>query len=138
MKNYLLIFLVLSLALGACKKQTSSSTIPNGDYSGVLEVYSNTYKMPTTYPVAISFENKKYKVTTEPGKQRGGGSGTYSIKGEIGNFQDENIWTADFDWNLILSGIYEVQLKDESLILIKQLNTNSETALSYKYILKRK
>ena len=45
------------------------------------------------------------------------GSGSYDINsGEI-EFVDENFWTADFDWSLILSGTWEFEKNGRELVL---------------------
>ena len=142
MKNQILIFALLICISTSCKKNTSNALIQNGNYSGILEVSSSTYKIPVTYPITVVFENEKYKITPDPLRKEGGGSGTYTVNNNIGYFNDENVWPANFDGNLVLDGEYEIQSNGNSLILNKQFKGNiavgpavSIAYVYYKYIL---
>jgi len=136
MKNYLPILTLLLLFSSSCKKNNSLLQISEGNYSGILQVTSSTYQIPVTYPIAILFEKGKYKISPDPARP-GGGSGIYNVNGDIGHFEDQNFWTADFDWSLILSGEYQIQTDGDNLVLIKQLRSNIPAGTSYKYLLKK-
>src|SRR5699024_9165897 len=85
-------------------------------------------------PVTLKFiEGDQYQSSANPDRIPAGGNGTYKKKGSTINFTDVNIWTADFDWNLILNGEYEFQQKGDQLILSAHKN---EVGL-YKYELTR-
>jgi len=145
MKNQFIAFALFVCLISSCKKTTSRALIPNGNYSGVLEVSSSAYKMPFTYPIAITFENETYKISPDPARKDGGGSGTYVFDGTIGNFNDVNVWKTDFDSNLILNGEYEIQSNGNNLVLIKRFKASTQTPppavtiaqMYYKYILKK-
>lgn len=49
------------------------------------------------------------------------------------SFTDENAWTADFDWNLILNGIYDYSFDGKRLLLV----ANKNNVGNYKYDLVR-
>ena len=141
MKNQLIAFALLLCFTSSCKKTISKSPVPNGNYSGVLEVSSSIYKTPSTYPITITFENEKYKISPDSARKVGG-SGTYSSNGNIGNFNDENAWPVGADSNLILNGEYEIQSKGNNLILKKQFKGDTPIGpavtiiqVYYRYIL---
>ena len=62
-----------------------------------------------------------------------GGSGTYEMKGSKITFSDTNIWLANFDWNLILSGEYDYLINGNELTI----SANKNSVGFYKYELKK-
>lgn len=60
-------------------------------------------------------------------------SGTFILKDNQVTFHDENMWTADFDWNLIFSGDFDLSSNKQEITLTK----NGENNYKYIYVLKR-
>lgn len=142
MKKYLLIITAFLIILSGCKKSTTQPIIANGTYSGVIKVSSSVYKLPTTIPISISFNNEKFAVIPDPTRKPATGSGTYSSKDGTANFTDSNVYTADFDWNLILNGEYTIEISGNNLMLTKQFKPTqpvnpavSYAVITYQYIL---
>jgi len=89
------------------------SILKEGTYSGTFTVtYSSGKKTGTT---TLKLENGKYICTGNPDFIPAGGSGTYSINNDKIVFVDENFWTANFDWNLILTGEYNYTFNGKKL-----------------------
>ncbi|MGM9479411.1 hypothetical protein ACS5PU_23515 [Pedobacter sp. GSP4] len=143
-KIYLLVFVML-LFFG-CKKPTNVDRLIDGNYTGVLVVTNSAKAVPSTYPITISLKNGRFNITPtgNTSLKPSGGSGSYSFKNGTAHFADENVWTADFDWNLILNGEYEIQSNATDLTLTKKFNTKTDLSpstsyayLDYKYILQK-
>ena len=102
-----------------CKKNNTSNEL-SGRYSGMFTAYAGSNEINAPTEITLSegrFQvNKGYKL----------GSGSYIVKNssEI-EFKDENIWTTEFDWALILSGNYKYKIEGGELILTKIINGGS-------------
>ena len=115
MKHKFLIFTVLSLSLlfMSCNKDNSGTTISEGKYKGTFTVTYNSGKQSGRTTLVL--ENGKYSCTGNSDRIPAGGSGTYSLDNGKITFAEENMWTADFDWNLILEGQYDYQCNGRNL-----------------------
>lgn len=125
MKNF--IYIVLALAsLISCNNDDDNNHMYEilGAYSGTFKVF---YEGDTiTNPVTVIFyKNGEYESTSSVDKIPAGGSGTFTYDDSKITFEDENIWTADFDWNLILSGEYEYELQTNNYHLTFFANKNN-------------
>lgn len=102
-----------------CKKDNAPNKL-NGTYSGTFIAYSGSREINAPTEITMGegrFQvNKGYKL----------GSGTYHVKNssEV-EFKDENFWTTEFDWALLLAGNYKYETKGSELILTKILNGES-------------
>ncbi len=111
----LLFFVIFELSLVGCKKYKSQ--LREGVYSGnfTVEYSSETYTSSTTL---IINDNNFSSISTEPNFSSRG-SGTYAIHDDVVTFNDENLWLANFDWGLILSGDYDYTYQGGLLTLSK-------------------
>ncbi|MGN8057602.1 hypothetical protein ACTJKN_15090 [Pedobacter sp. 22163] len=135
----------LILSLG-CKKPTNVDVLLDGNYTGVLVITNSVKSVPVTHPISISLKDGKFSITSgaDASLKPSGGKGTYNFKNRIGYFTDEGAWTADFDWNMILNGEYDIRSSGVDLTLKRRLKpqtdfspANSYATLEYEYILKR-
>jgi hypothetical protein len=95
------IFLIATLLSGCDKDDVS---IKDGTYKGTFTV---TYISGTqTGQTTLELKNGKFSCSGNSNRIPAGGSGTFSSDNNNITFNDENGWTANFDWNLILSGKY--------------------------------
>lgn len=146
MKVQICIFLfVLILSLG-CKKSTNVNVLLDGNYTGVLVITNSVNSVPVTRPISISLQDGKFNITpgADANLKPSGGEGIYTFKNGIGYFTDEGIWTADFDWNMILNGEYDIRSSGVDLTLRKRFNAKTDLSpanpyatIDYEYILKR-
>lgn len=146
MKVQICIFLfVLILSLG-CKKSAYVDILQNGNYTGVLVITNSALSVPAIRPISISLQDGKFNImpSADANLKPSGGKGTYTFKNSIGYFEDAGIWTADFDWNMILNGEYNIRSSGVDLTLKKRFNTKTEfssatayATIDYEYILKR-
>lgn len=103
--------------------------IPNGNYTGIFTVeYTNGDTFSN--PVTLGFiEENVYSSTDNADYYPAGGNGTFEINGSTILFNDINVWTANFDWNLILSGEYDFSLNGNELVI----SANKDNVGFYKY-----
>ncbi len=132
---------VLILALG-CKKPKNVDVLLDGNYTGVLVVTNSDKSVPETRPISISLAGGKFNITpyANTNLKPLSGKGSYTFKNGIGYFEDEGSWTADFDWNMILNGEYNIRSSGVDLTLRKRFSAKtdlSQATIDYEYILKR-
>ena len=128
--------IILLLATSSCEEKSDHKTIIEGTYSGTFTNWNNDPAANTVIlngQTTVTFSNNTYTSSGNDNKIPAGGSGTFKIEENFVNFVDRNVWTANFDWNLILNGSYTYSMKGDSLFLLKTLGYNH-----YRYELKRK
>jgi hypothetical protein len=106
--------LITTLFFQSC----SEISLPNGIYNGRFVVESGTISNEGIFQLEIL--DNTFHCTGNENRMPAGGSGTFSMQKNEIIFHDENMWTADFDWNLILNGGYSAALKGDTLILVKE------------------
>ena len=117
MKQIYLLILLVSLIMG-CKKEKLA--IQDGIYRGIFTVsYSNGVQ---TGPVTVELKSGTYTCSNNSNGIPAGGSGTFRIGNNKMFFTDDKMWTADFDWNLILNGDYETTFDGKKLSLTASRN----------------
>lgn len=120
MKQYLaLLFLpVLLIGFSSCKKGRKQPG--NGTYSGTFIVhYSNESH---TGKVTLTLSNGHYECSANPDHFPAGGGGNWNARSSTLHFDDQNMHTADFDWNLILNGDYDFTFDGKHLDLEAEKN----------------
>lgn len=108
-----------------------SDSLTPGIYSGRFTVQYDSSKLSGETTLRLS--NEKYDCDGNANRVPAGGSGIYVVDGETIIFRDDNMWTADFDWNLILKGEYKYSIRGKQLELTRVAN-----GTSYKYELTRR
>ncbi|WP_163715706.1 hypothetical protein [Mangrovibacterium lignilyticum] len=124
-----LIFIIL-----ACTTTEKTETLKlQGIYTGIFsveytngEVYSN--------PVTMTFNGQSFTCSSGSDWIPAGGSGTFHIDGSKIIFTDENMWTANFDWNLILTGDYDLHFNHDEI----EISAMKNNIGLYQYKLKKK
>ncbi|MFI5453734.1 hypothetical protein ACHMWN_16465 [Pedobacter sp. UC225_61] len=111
-----LIFIsLLAATLLACEKDKNAKDF-KGTYTGTFRTKQDGKMVMIDTELTLlngNFEVKK-------GPKLGNGSFKLEDKRTV-TFSDKNVWTADFDWNLILNGTYTYQALADSLILTRVL-----------------
>jgi len=142
MKVQICIFLfILILALG-CKKSTNVDVLLDGNYTGILVITHIDKSVPETLPISVWLADGKFNITpvANTNLKSMSGKGSYTFKNRIAYFEDDGVWTADFDWNMILNGSYDIRSSGVDLTLKKRLDKKSgfsPATIDYEYILKR-
>ncbi|MBN2747762.1 MAG: hypothetical protein JXR34_13630 [Bacteroidales bacterium] len=103
-------FLFITL-IYSCKSE--NKPIEDGVYSGTFKAeYSSGFQTGST---VLEFNEGRYLCHGNQNRFPAGGSGTFMADEDQIVFQDENFWTADFDWNLILNGTYDYEFDGKNL-----------------------
>ena len=101
-----------------------------GTYSGTFRIDANSALVLTEF--FLSSPN----FTVKKGIKLG--SGTFKVENKMTvNFVDTNVWTTEFDHNMLLNGSYRYEALGDSLILTKILSTPDDGKTRYQYRLKR-
>ena len=107
--RYVWIILAMGLFLGCRTQDGSLFRSVDGNYRGTFTRASQTSE------VDLVLDNGRFSGSADSVARIG--SGSYDINsGEI-EFVDENFWTADFDWSLILNGTWEFEKNGRELVL---------------------
>ncbi|TAI49558.1 hypothetical protein [Flagellimonas allohymeniacidonis] len=128
----MVIVAVLSLNLMSCSNDNDDGNVDeklNGTYAGTFTVaYANGDTFSN--PVTVNFSgDSNYESSANGDRLPAGGSGTYEMGSSKIDFSDTNIWTADFDWNLILNGEYDLLANGNELII----SVTKNNVGSYRY-----
>ena len=116
MKSKILIFVTLLVVLISCDRNDAEVSIPqniNGNYIGIFErngVSSN---------VQLNLNSGTFYGQSSTQKFPALCNGTYSITSNTITFEDKCVWTAEFDWTLILGGQWNLNMIGNVLILKK-------------------
>ena len=116
MKSKILIGVTLLFVLISCNKNDSEIAIPqitNGNYIGIFErngVNSN---------VQLNLNSGTFNGQSTTQKFPALCNGTYSSTNNTINFEDTCVWTAEFDWTLILNGEWNYVVNGSVLTLTK-------------------
>lgn len=82
-----------------------------GTYIGIFE------RNEVTSNVAINLDNGIFSGTSEMEKFPALCNGNYSISGDLIQFGNNCVWTADFDWSLILTDSWNYTFENSTLTL---------------------
>jgi hypothetical protein len=138
MNKIILSFIMILFA--GCSDKLNPDLL-NGRYTGTFHYISPADLKGTSAPADVRLADGRYSSAGNEHYIPAGGSGTFVIKDQkFLEFKDENIWTANFDWGLILNGTYNYEVKADSLILTRYKEpcpTCDMTPSLYQYRLKR-
>jgi len=114
----------------ACGKNKQS--LNDGVYTGTFTVQYND-GTTRTGETTLTIEGSTYQCTGGPNYTPAGGSGSFEEKDGKITFNDVNAWTANFDWNLILSGEYKFRFDGKEL----ELEADKNNVGNYHYDLEK-
>jgi hypothetical protein len=129
-------FLMLAVAFGSCGKDNILKYgKPSGIFKGNFTSYASCPQCVITTAtrsgdVTVKFSGNTFQSTGNSNYIPAGGEGKFTVQGNQIIFTDQNVHTANFDWNLVLNGTYDSQIKTDTLVLEKVVNIQH-----YKYIL---
>lgn len=106
MRYLLAPLLYAAVLLSGCEKTTVPATIADGTYTGTFQ--RQVAGGGQVAPVSLTFSGGTWTGQSQITKYPALCSGTYSISGNTVSFKNTCIWTAEFDWSLILSQDYNL------------------------------
>ncbi|APU95784.1 hypothetical protein HMPREF3127_08240 [Sphingobacterium sp. HMSC13C05] len=115
----LLTLLAYIVSVGCSKETANHNLYLEGIYSGKFIVSYKNQDQTFTGDVTVRFKADSFFCTANKNRFPAGGSGTYEINGDQIIFKDKNVWTADFDWALILNHNYTYLVNGNDLTLTK-------------------
>lgn len=122
--------LILGLIFLICceKEEQIDRIILDGNYIGTFQRELVWYDNDIAN-ISLTFSSNKWTGTSDIIKYPALCSGTYNIEGDTIIFENECVWTAEFDWSLILSGKYV--LKQTENVIEFTRDYRSATADTY-------
>ncbi len=118
--KYLVLALAIMTSAMACRKDSDNrSGYPNATYKGTFKRYNLAGSQTANVTLVLEYPN--YSGTSDIPKYPAIGQGTYYSDNEAKlRFTNKSLFTADFDWTLILDGDYiEVKREGDSLEFAK-------------------
>lgn len=114
MKTRIIFLLTLVITIFGCNKDdVNVETSIEGNYIGVFERDGNTSN------VELTFNNGTWTGESEAEKFPALCNGTYSTSADSIAIENACVWTADFDWTLILNDDWSYNLNGNTLVLTK-------------------
>jgi hypothetical protein len=117
MKSALFFITIISIGFIACEKDSDSKNFPNGIYKGTFKRYNVAGSQQAQ--VTINFDYPNWSGSSSIPRYPALGKGTFYSDNEVLKFDNTSVWTADFDWTLILDGAYIENRNGDSLIFTK-------------------
>lgn len=109
-------FLILLLTLFSCANRDTGQPpgLPDGVYKGHF-IRSSPLTRYAPANVRVVLSGNTFKGESETTHYPAIGHGTFGMRGAEVEFTNEAIWTADFDWSLILSGKFQWSVEGDTL-----------------------
>jgi hypothetical protein len=117
MKLILSFILLAVVSANSCKKANEPVANLNGTYKGTFQ--RKVSGAGDAANVTLNFSADKWNGQSQTAKYPALSEGTFSIKGDSISFKNESMWTAEFDWSLILNGGYQLKSSGKNLVISK-------------------
>jgi len=114
--------MVTTLFLSACQEESHVISGIEGTYEGHFIRSSPTAKYQPS-KVILTLSNGEFRGESERTKYPAICNGTYEVKGNKVEFSNACVWTAEFDWTLILSGEFSAELASDELTLQRNIGS---------------
>ena len=111
---------VIALLFAACT-DTDTSTRLQGTYEGVFYRVRDNLKGESSN-VTLNFSEDRYSGTSSVVKYPAICEGTFVPSSDEILFRNSCMWTAEFDWTLILDGTFKVTRTADEIILSKEID----------------
>ena len=117
MKHPIALVLILILTATSCEEHEHEGTkLEDGMYTGTFNRSSPTGDYITAN-ITITLDNGSFSGTSNVNHYPAIYNGTFAITEDKINFEDDCVWTADFDWTLILDGTFDIISEGDEIIL---------------------
>jgi hypothetical protein len=119
-KKYFFKLLAISLLFAACT-DTDTSTRLQGTFEGVFYRVRDNVKGESSN-VTLNFSGDDYSGVSSIAKYPALCEGKFAPSSGQISFTNKCMWTADFDWTLILNGEFKIERSGDELILSKEIS----------------
>ena len=124
MRKWLLAFLLLA-ALSACDKERFEKQI-EGNYTGSFQRTAPTGPYPVQQ-VSLHLNDNSFSGQSSNARQPALCHGRWEAGSSVIDFHNSCVWTADFDWTLILTGTFRYELNGTRLKMWKKTGDITDT-----------
>jgi hypothetical protein len=136
MKKFVVFALILA-GLAGCDKDIQNNTVkPDGVYVGTFR-RELVWGESETANITMTFSANTWTGYSDKIKYPALCKGTYSIVGDTIVFENECVWTAEFDWSLILSGKYIIKSKGSSIEFYRDYRSATSDTYVDRYKLRK-
>lgn len=138
MKKLLIIIPVILFTIACNKSKENNTETENGSLSGrYIGIFYRTGG--DTANVALMFEANRFSGSSDKTKYPAICNGTFSLDKNGGGFtfhvDNDCVWTADFDWSLILDGDYELNFNTyKSVTIVRHSFASSDFYTLWKVV----
>jgi hypothetical protein len=136
MKNYFLLIGCLLGLLGCNKEEQRITTITEGTYTGSFQRELSWAKSDTSI-ITLTFTSTNWSGTSDKFHYPALCNGTYTIEGDSVNFENSCVWTAEFDWSLILSGKYAITISGETIEFTREYRSSTAEIYRDRYRIRK-
>jgi hypothetical protein len=118
MKQLFAFILLLAIVVSSCRKNDNNQvTKLTGTYAGTFQ--RKVSGSGAVSNVSLIFSADAWNGESQMVKYPALSHGTFSTNGSKITFKNESVWTAEFDWSLILNGDYEINTAGNKLNITK-------------------
>jgi hypothetical protein len=136
MNRYLLTLFILLGLIISCDKEDQVITLTDETFTGTFQRDPVWSDGPISN-VSISFTSDKWTGQSDSEKYPALCHGSYVIDGSKITFVNDCVWTAEFDWSLILSGEYSISFENGTLEISRDYSNATTDAYKDIYILEK-
>lgn len=135
MKRICFIIALLLLFCGCNEDINEIESIPDGVYTGTYQrEYAHT--SPTLISnITLAFTSGTWWGTSSTPRYPALCNGDFTIKNGIINFENQCVWTADFDWSFILSGEYSIAQNGDVIEFYRKSRPEITPAFTDRFII---
>lgn len=120
-KTFVKALALLALLAGACDDDDNRPEFVQGTYTGHFQRSTPTGDWMVAN-VTLELGDHSFSGESDHARYPAICNGTYTTEGNNITFVNKCVWTADFDWTLILDGTFEIRTGGGQVILIKKYN----------------
>ena len=136
MKKSIYLTLAVLIFLSCEKEETISKQIPDGTYIGTFQ-REIVWSKSDPASVTLTFNKNNWSGSSDTEKYPALCHGTYSINSDTIFFENECVWTAEFDQTLILSGKYILTKNGKTIEFSKDNRSATTDTHIDRYILEK-
>lgn len=119
--SYLLqFFFIFSLLLSCAEAENVTIITEKMELEGTFQRITGSEAGPVA-EVTLLFHSGKWEGNSSRSKYPALCKGNYTLKENTITFENECMWTADFDWSLILSGTFNIIQTESHMVWEKRI-----------------